>query len=71
VQGLTAPLRSRVESFPYYALGGVLYAIGAGLVLFGVPGVLAEGAEVGFLLAGSAVVFFAYLVDRGTIRPPR
>jgi hypothetical protein len=40
-------------------------------VLFGVPGVLAEGAEVGFLLAGSAVVFFAYLVDRGTIRPPR
>jgi hypothetical protein len=70
VGSVTAPLRSRAESFPYYAVGGLLYAAGAFLVLWGVDGGLAEALEVLLLLAGSLVVAVAYLVDRGTIRPP-
>ena len=69
--GLTGPLRSRTESFPYYAVGGLLYAVGAVLVLYGAVGTLADTAEVGFLVAGSLTVAFAFLVDRGTVRPPR
>jgi|HubBroStandDraft_1064217.scaffolds.fasta_scaffold666658_2 hypothetical protein len=65
------PLSSRAQSFPYYALGGALYLVGAVLVLYGAQGTLAELAEVAFLLAGTAGVIFAYLVDRGTVRPPR
>lgn len=68
--GVAGPLRSRAESFPYYAGGGLLYLVGAVLVLEGVAGLAAEVAEVAFLLAGSGVVAFAFLVDRGTLRPP-
>jgi len=70
VTGLTGPLRSRAESFPYYALGGLLYFVGAVLVLYGAQGTLAEVVEVVFLVAGTGVVVFAYFVDRGTVRPP-
>jgi hypothetical protein len=70
LDALTAPLRSRTESFPFYGLGGLLYVLGAVLVLYGAQGPLAEVAEVVLLLGGSAVVLYAYLIDRGTLTSP-
>jgi drug/metabolite transporter (DMT)-like permease len=66
----TSPLRSRPESFRYYVIGGALYLVGALLLGAADQGTFEEALEVGLLVGGSVVVAVAFLVDRGTLRPP-